>query len=117
LREGHSNGVRPKRLLGRYRASNAVDDFENIRADTLGNLDRHGPLTVEPCKPARIFESASHGRDVAKGHRLHAVGLDRQGKQILEVLENTGHLDRESSAAGIERTGGDEPVIARHVVE
>ena len=79
----------------------------------LLDLERERRPAVDAGEALRVLEGAPHVADVAQPHDPVALGLDRQVEHVLGGLEHARHLDREAALAGVERTRGDQPVVAR----
>jgi hypothetical protein len=99
--------------LGLDHAAHLGDGVDDVGADPLRHLERQRRLAVDPGEALRILEGAPHARDVAQPHHRVARRLDREIEHVLGGLEHSRHLDREPALAGVERTRGDQTVVAR----
>jgi hypothetical protein len=114
LRVGHLD---PSRPLGARRLDHGphpLDGLDDVLAGSLRHLQRDRRPAVQPREALRVLEGAPHLGHVAHPHRRVATHLDRHVEDVGGAIEHAGHLDGETTPAGVERTGGDEPVGAGH---
>ena len=98
-------------LFGNHRA-HFLDGVDDVRADALGNLQRHRRLTVYPRETVGVFEGAVRDGDILERDYLVTTGLDGQVQDILNILEKPRHLDRETPVSGVHGAGRHQLVVA-----
>ncbi len=97
-------------LQRRHRRFHRVDGLDQVRAAALGHLDGHGRSAVDARHRGRVLEGRLDLRDVEQRDRCLGRGHDRNLEDVLRLLEQRRHLDREAAALAFERAGGDERV-------
>ena len=113
LDEGDLHRLGPLRGLRLREPAHVLDGVDDVLAEPLLDLQRDRRLAVEARVGPGVLEGPSHRGDVPD--RDHGVPLDHdgQGQDVVQRLEKAGHLDGKLAVPGVERAGGDQPVVAR----
>ena len=91
-----------------------VDD---VGADALDDLERHGRLAVDAGIGRGILEVAADIGDLAERHHALAVLLDRDRIDVLRRFDQARKLDVEACRPVVDEAGGNELVVLRQRVE
>ena len=90
-----------------------VDRLDEIGAGALLDLDGDRRLAVEPGDRLGVLEGRADGGEVLRAHHRVRAGDDRQVGDVLDGLDQRGHLDRVAALRALEGAGRDQAVARR----